>query len=164
MDLDFDQLDLVKVQIAAKYLAGQAATWGEGDWNGAPGGSPGSPPPGNGLFDQLDIIAALSAGKYLTGPYAAIGSDGTEGDAQTSIGYNAGTGEVWVDAPAGKQLTSVNIESASGMFTGAPAEPGGQFRQRHGQQHFQGDLRQQSRHAQLRECGAAGPVAGRCGG
>ena len=36
-DLDFDQLDLVKVQIAAKYLAGQAATWGEGDWDGAPG-------------------------------------------------------------------------------------------------------------------------------
>ena len=72
MDLDFDQLDLVKVQVAAKYLTGQAATWGEGDWNGAPGGSPGNPPPGNGLFDQLDIISALSAGKYLTGPYAAI--------------------------------------------------------------------------------------------
>ena len=33
-DLDFDQLDLVKVQIAGKYLTGQAATWGEGDWNG----------------------------------------------------------------------------------------------------------------------------------
>ena len=27
MDLDFDQLDLVQVQIAAKYLSGQAATW-----------------------------------------------------------------------------------------------------------------------------------------
>ena len=36
-DLDFDQLDLVQVQIAAKYLTGQPATWGEGDWNGAPG-------------------------------------------------------------------------------------------------------------------------------
>ncbi len=35
-DLDFDQLDLVKVQIAAKYLTGQAATWGQGDCNGAP--------------------------------------------------------------------------------------------------------------------------------
>ena len=71
-DLDFDQLDLVKVQVAAKYLTGQAATWGEGDWNGAPGGTVGNPPPGNGLFDQLDIISALSAGKYLTGPYAAM--------------------------------------------------------------------------------------------
>ena len=72
MDLDFDQLDLVKVQIAAKYLSGTAATWGDGDWNGAPGGAPGSPPAGNGLFDQLDIVAALAPGHYLTGPYAAI--------------------------------------------------------------------------------------------
>ena len=39
MDLKFDQLDLVQVQIAAKYITGQAATWGEGDWNAAPGGS-----------------------------------------------------------------------------------------------------------------------------
>ena len=38
-DLDFDQFDLVKVQVAAKYLTGQAATWGDGDWNGAPGGN-----------------------------------------------------------------------------------------------------------------------------
>ena len=44
-DRDFDQLDLAKVQIVAKYLTGQAATWGDGDWNGAPGGAPGSPPP-----------------------------------------------------------------------------------------------------------------------
>ena len=36
MDYKFDQLDLVQVQIAAKYLTGQAATWGEGDWNGSP--------------------------------------------------------------------------------------------------------------------------------
>ena len=85
-DLDFDQLDLVKVQIAAKYLTGQAATWGEGDWNGAPGGTVGNPPPGNGVFDQIDIIAALSAGKYLTGRYAAIGTRGGPGEEQTPIG------------------------------------------------------------------------------
>lgn len=30
-DLDFDQLDLVRVQIAAKYLSGRSATWGDGD-------------------------------------------------------------------------------------------------------------------------------------
>ncbi len=53
MDLKFDQLDLVQVQIAAKYLTGQAATWGEGDWNNAPGGSVGNPPPGDGQFNQL---------------------------------------------------------------------------------------------------------------
>jgi hypothetical protein len=33
-DLAFDQLDLVQVQVANKYLTGELATWGEGDWNG----------------------------------------------------------------------------------------------------------------------------------
>src|SRR4030065_194027 len=65
--LDFDPFDLVQVQQAAKYLTGDPATWGEGDWNGAPGGSPGSPPPGDRQFNQLDIVAALSDGKYLIG-------------------------------------------------------------------------------------------------
>ena len=68
-DLSFDHLDIVQVLQAAKYLTGEPATWGEGDWDGAPGGEPGNPPPGNGQFDQLDIIAALSGGWYLTGPY-----------------------------------------------------------------------------------------------
>ncbi len=127
-DLDFDQLDLVRVQIAAKYLTGQPATWGEGDWNGAPGGQPGSPPAGNARFDQLDIIAALGAGHYLRGPYAAIRQGGTAGDGQTSITYNASTGEIAVDAPAAQQLTSINIDSAAAIFTGAPAQNlGGSF-------------------------------------
>ena len=70
-DLDFDQLDLVQVQQAGKYLTGQVATWGEGDWNGAPGGSPGYPSAGDGVFNQLDIVAAQQAAKYMTGSYAA---------------------------------------------------------------------------------------------
>jgi gluconolactonase len=127
-DFKFDQLDLVQVQIAAKYLTGSPATWGEGDWNGAPGGSPGNPPTGNGLFDQLDIIAALSAGKYLTGPYAAIRPNGRAGDGQTSVVYNPATGELAVDAAAGTNLTSINIHSAAGIFTGSPAQNlGGSF-------------------------------------
>ncbi len=128
-DLDFDQLDLVRVQVASKYLTGNPATWGEGDWNGAPGGTAAAPPAGNGRFDQVDIIAALGAGKYLTGKYAALANaNGMRGDAQTSIIYNAGTGEVAVDAPAGTNLTSVNIDSAGGVFTGAPAQNlGGSF-------------------------------------
>jgi hypothetical protein len=76
-DLDFDQLDLVKVQVAAKYLTGQPATWGEGDWNAAPGGSVGSPPQGDGQFNQLDIIAALNHGLYLTGSYGATAGAGS---------------------------------------------------------------------------------------
>ena len=127
-DLDFDQLDLVKVQIAGKYLSGAAATWGEGDFNGAPGGEQGNPPAGNGFFDQLDIIAALGPGLYLTGPYAALAGPGNRGDGQTSIVYDTSTGEVAVDAPAGTELTSINIDSAGGIFTGDPAANlGGSF-------------------------------------
>jgi hypothetical protein len=127
-DYKFDQLDLVRVSVGGKYLTGQAATWGQGDWNGAPGGTQGAPPAGDNLFNQLDIIAALNAGTYLKGPYAAVRPNGAAGDGQTSISYNPATGEVAVDAPAGKQLTSVNIDSAGRIFTGAPAmNLGGSF-------------------------------------
>ena len=93
-----------------------------------PGGSVGNPPPGNGFFDQLDIVAALSGGKYLTGPYGALSGPGTENDGQTSVVYDPSTGELGVDAPAGVDLTSVNIDSAAGIFTGDPAQNlGGSF-------------------------------------
>jgi hypothetical protein len=121
-NLQFDQLDLVQVQIAAKYLTGQPATWGEGDWNGAPGGSPGSPPAGDGLFNQLDIIAASGAGKYLTGPYGAVKMGGQPNDGQTSIVYDPSTGELAVDTPAGQELTSINVDSTAGIFTGDAAQ------------------------------------------
>ena len=86
-DLKFDQVDLVEVLLANRYLSGLPATWGEGDWDGAPGGAPGNPPPGNGLFDQLDIVAALAPGHYLAGPYAAVvQSVGLQGDAH--LGHN----------------------------------------------------------------------------
>jgi hypothetical protein len=127
-DLSFDQLDLVQVQIAAKYFTGQTATWGDGDWNGAPGGGPGTPPPGNGLFDQFDVIAALGAGTYLTGPYTSVQPRGKLSDGQTSVVYDATTGEIAVDSPAGRELTSINIDSASGVFTGDAAQNlGGSF-------------------------------------
>jgi hypothetical protein len=75
-DLTFDQFDIIKALQAAKYLTGQSATWGEGDWDGAPGGSVGDPPAGNGFFDQLDIIKALASGVYNTGPYGASSPGG----------------------------------------------------------------------------------------
>ena len=127
-DLDFDQLDLVKVQIANKYLTGQQASWGDGDWNSSPGGSPGNPPPGDGLFNQMDIIAAQQADAYLAGPYAAIVPGGERGDSQTSVVYDPSTGEVAVDAPSGTEVTSINIDSAAGIFTGQAAQNlGGSF-------------------------------------
>lgn len=129
MDYEFNQLDLVRVQVAAKYMTGQDATWGEGDWDGAPGGQPGNPPAGNGKFDQLDIIAALGPGHYLTGPYNALAPNpGNPNDEQTSIVYHAGTGQLGVNAPASTELTSINIDSTSGIFTGdAAANLGGSF-------------------------------------
>jgi hypothetical protein len=127
-DYDFDQLDLIQVSIADKYLTGEPATWGEGDWNGAPGGWSGNPPEGDGVFDQFDVLQALKAGLYLTGEYGAIQRGGQAGDSQTSIRYDARTGQLAVDAPAGTELTSINIDSAAGIFTGAAAQNlGGSF-------------------------------------
>ena len=55
MDGEFNQLDIVQVLQAAKYLTGSPATFEEGDWTG------------DGVFDQLDIVEALKAGTYLAG-------------------------------------------------------------------------------------------------
>ena len=127
-DLEFNQLDLVQVQVASKYLTGRAATWGDGDWNAAPGGTVGDPPRGDGLFNQIDIVNAQLAGVYLTGPYSAVRPNGVTGDSQASLGYDPATGEVWVDAPNGVEMTSINIDSASGIFVGEAAENlGGSF-------------------------------------
>ena len=60
-DLQFNQLDIIAVLQANKYLTRQPATWAEGDWNEAPGGTLGNPPPGDGVFDQKDIVAAQKA-------------------------------------------------------------------------------------------------------
>ena len=127
-DLSFDQLDLVQVLSRRTFFNGASATWGSGDWDGAPGGSVGSPPMGDGQFNQLDIIAALNHGLYLTGPYGVVAAGGVGGDSQTSIGYSMSTGELWIDAPKGTSLTSINIESAAGIFTAAAAANlGGSF-------------------------------------
>ena len=40
------------------------------------------------------------------------------GDDQTSLVYNRSTGELSIDAPAGKELTSINITSDGGKFLG----------------------------------------------
>ena len=76
-DLEFNFDDVLMVLSVGKFETGRRATWGEGDWNGAPGTSsnvPGNPPQGNGFFDFDDILAALRTGFYETGPYAAGGA------------------------------------------------------------------------------------------
>lgn len=120
-NLRFDQFDIIKVQTAGKYLTGQGATWGEGDWDGAPGGTPGNPPVGNGMFDQLDIVAALNAATYLSGPYRAVRTNGQRNGERLSVGYDANTGEFWIESPKDMELTSIKIDSAEGIFSGDPA-------------------------------------------
>lgn len=116
-DYTFDQRDIVEVLQAGKYLTGQPATWGEGDWNGAPGGFAGDPPSGDGVFDQNDIVAALHHGFYGADAYAAIGPSGVEGDGTTSVMYDARTGAISIEPPAGKFFPVIGVESAAGVFT-----------------------------------------------
>lgn len=89
-DLVFDQLDIVQVSQANQYLTGQPATWGEGDWDAAPGGRPGLPPAGDGRFDQKDVVAALSTGLYLDGPHNARPLDAPIKDDGPADGLLAG--------------------------------------------------------------------------
>jgi hypothetical protein len=58
---------------------------------------------------------------------AAILTGGHQDDEHTSIVYDAGTGEIRVDAPLSTELTSINIDSASSMFSGTPQNLGGTF-------------------------------------
>jgi probable HAF family extracellular repeat protein len=113
-NLQFDQLDLVNVLAAAKYLTGQPATWGEGDWDGAPGGTPGNPPSGDGVFDQTDIIWALAPAHYLTGPYARrFGmANNLAASAVRAMGIAAGG-----DEPGGRELIGMP-EPASALLLG----------------------------------------------
>ena len=51
-----------------------------------------------------------------------------QNDGQTLVIYDASTGELAVDAPEGIELTSINIDSAAGIFTVDPAQNlGGSF-------------------------------------
>jgi endonuclease/exonuclease/phosphatase family metal-dependent hydrolase len=73
-DFRFDFGDIFQVMLArGKYETGNAATWGDGDWDGAPGGSQGNPPVGDGVFHFDDVFAALATGNYETGSYVSGG-------------------------------------------------------------------------------------------
>ncbi len=77
--------------------------------------------------DDLTLTATLVSGQvleqadlvYLDGTPAAPGiqTGGRQGDGQSSIVYDANTGQISMDSPAGRLLTWVDIQSASGVFT-----------------------------------------------
>jgi hypothetical protein len=52
LDGTFDQLDLLQVLQADKYLTDKEAEWSDGDWNG------------DDRFDQVDLVVALQTGQY----------------------------------------------------------------------------------------------------
>ncbi len=73
--------------------------------------------------------------------------------------YSPATGELSVDAPAGVELTSINIDSASGIFTGDAAQNlGGSFDNDADAQYLQGHVRQQLWFAQLWQRGSGRAV------
>ena len=54
-DGSFDELDILSVLQAGKYLSGETADWSEGDWNG------------DHVFDSDDLVMALQSGRYAGG-------------------------------------------------------------------------------------------------
>jgi len=85
-DGEFNQLDLLQVLRRGKFLSGEAATWQDGDWDGAPGGRLARPPSGNGAFDNGDLLAALRAGFWLKGPYGDGASAAQTSDVAAALG------------------------------------------------------------------------------
>ena len=56
-----------------------------------------------------------SGGLQQEGPCAAVPPGGNTGDGQTSIVYDASSGELSLDAATGVELTSINLDSAVGV-------------------------------------------------
>ena len=67
----------------------------------------------------LSVFAVLSLASFAQ---AALPTNGARGDANISLVYDPADGHFWLDA-AGKKVTTLEIQSASGVFTGAkPAQ------------------------------------------
>ena len=130
LNKEFGTADIVAVLGAGLFESGQAATWEQGDWNGAPNPAnryPGPPPAGDGLFTTGDIVAALGGGNFEEGQVTALKDPAQgEGTNQVVVNYNAADGNFSVTAT--EAITSVSLESASGIFTGdAAGNLGGPF-------------------------------------
>jgi len=77
---------------------------------------------------SLALTVALMTSNAFAGSFSVLAGDGTSGDDQTSLVYDMATGELSIDPAAGKDLTSINITSASSAFLGdKPAVLDGAF-------------------------------------
>jgi len=63
------------------------------------------------------IVSTWATLAPAQGIFSAVNPNGVQGDGQTSVVYDAATGEVSLDAPVGVGLTSINIASAGSIFT-----------------------------------------------
>lgn len=122
-DLYIDQADFIQAFESGKYFKDEPATWSEGDWNGAPGGTVGQPPVGDGHFDLGDI-ANVNTRLYRNGAY-----DLTAGQAvdsleplvagnvgELSLRYNQLQRLLTIDTHS-RPLSTFHLSSAKGIFT-----------------------------------------------
>ena len=102
LDGQFDANDIILALGHGKYETGEFATWGEGDWNGAPNPnftiSGGTPPPGDGFFTSADIILALATRHYEQGTYAARTTSPNSQATIASAAHANGTAHAAADA------------------------------------------------------------------
>ena len=122
LDQEFNTADVVAVLAGNKFEKDEDATWAEGDWDGAPNDAntyATGPPAGDGRFGTTDVVAALAANWFESGPIAAALKEPGAGDDKVTISYDAATGQVGVQATV--PITSVQIDSASGVFSADPA-------------------------------------------
>jgi hypothetical protein len=124
-DFRFDEADLILVGQAAKFASGQPASWSQGDWNGAPGGTPEFPPIGDGQFDQLDLDAAMTTGLYRLGQYNPTDDPPTSqleplgierARHEVVVSYQSSTGDVAITT-SGFHLTSIQLTSQQAQFS-----------------------------------------------
>ncbi|MCA9138357.1 MAG: VCBS repeat-containing protein, partial [Planctomycetales bacterium] len=123
-DFRFDAADLVLAAQGGKFGVDVDATWREGDWDGAPGEAPASPPIGDRRFNQQDLDEAFATGLYERGLY--LPSDRAPIDGRHALElewgrhdyrliYEQSSGKVSVRTDAAP-MTSLHLTSESGLF------------------------------------------------
>jgi hypothetical protein len=72
----------------------------------------------------IALVTVLAAALPATSRATLAGPGGVLGDEQTSIFYILDTGEIGLDAPASRNLTSINLDSAAALFNVANVNHG----------------------------------------
>ena len=78
--------------------------------------------PSKSTLIAISLLVAVVLNSHASFVSARISPGGVLDDDQASLVYWTGTGELAIDAPIGREFTSINIDSASSKFTGDPAK------------------------------------------